>query len=123
MTYEDISTKIANGSYNTKLPYPSITKFKEGHVFDENKSVKWNRETSERLTMDAKKMKDAYNQDNNKLHNEFRKDVIDYIILYTNKPNQANAAFNYAYAEGHSSGYNTVLQIADDLVDILKINN
>jgi hypothetical protein len=45
MTYDAIEKKLMEGAYTVEIDTHSIPKnYGNGHIFDENKSVKWNRE-------------------------------------------------------------------------------
>lgn len=77
ITVARIKEKFYNGDYQTKLPYVSgRKKYEEGYIFDEEKSVKWNKahvvEENKRI---AQAVKD-YHEDSNRLAKTFTEDII-----------------------------------------------
>ena len=44
MTIDELYNNISVGQYDSSMPYPSGKRYPEDHVFDEEKSVRWNRE-------------------------------------------------------------------------------
>ena len=47
-TLYKVQEAYANKEYDVDLDFPRLNRYKEFHVFDEEKSVKWNREEVER---------------------------------------------------------------------------
>ena len=123
MKFETIIDKINNGKY---VKNKQTNLYEEGHVFDENKSVKWNKEEVIRKNEQLKKeFKNA------KVEN-FKNDVIEYILNnyeISNNRNIANMVYNMAYEFGHSSGNREILNetidfasFAEDIVTEIKDN-
>lgn len=105
MKFETIIDKINNGKY-FKIKQPNL--YEEGHVFDENKSVKWNKEEVIRKNEQLKK---EFNNAEMK-REDFQYDVVKYILndyKINNNENIANMVYNMAYEFGHSSGYREIL--------------
>lgn len=123
MKFETIVDRINNGEYfKTK----QINLYEEGHVFDENKSVKWNKEEVIRKNEQFKKeFKNA------KVEN-FKNDVIEYILNnyeISNNRNIANMVYDMAREFGHSNGDREILNeiidfatFAEDIVTEIKNN-
>lgn len=44
MSIEEIYNNISAGQYDASVPYPSVKRYPKDHIFDEEKSVRWNRE-------------------------------------------------------------------------------
>lgn len=44
MSIDELYNNISVGQYDSSMPYPSGKRYPEDHVFDEEKSVRWNRE-------------------------------------------------------------------------------
>lgn len=105
MKFETILDKINKGKYD-KIRQPNL--YKEGHVFDENESVKWNKEE---VIKQNEKLKKEFN--NAKMKREdFQDDVVKHILndyKIDNNENIANMVYNMAYEFGHSSGYREIL--------------
>ena len=119
ISYSEIESKIRANIYDTKLHMPTRIPYRQGYVFDENQSVKWNREEAERREAQYHADLKEYRDDCNRLDREFMNDVISYIEDRTGKHEQAVQLFNYAYREGHDTGYGDVLTIADEILDII----
>jgi len=115
-----IRQKIDNKEYAAKAAYPTIRKFSQGHIFDEDKSVKWNREEVERHNTEVAKQMEAYRKAVIQGENTFKEDVIAYLLdTYSINKAMAEKIFAKAYDDGHSGGMHEVLNIAIDLVDFV----
>lgn len=44
MSIDELYNNISAGQYDSSMPYPSGKRYPEDHVFDEEKSVRWNHE-------------------------------------------------------------------------------
>ena len=106
---------------------PSYIRPKTGDVIDEDKSVKWNREEVERLQNsydeEVKKLNIAKNKRRDDLYKELYKVIRKEVGGITIK--DAQQIFSYAYAEGHSYGYNEVFIKLDDIIQLVGgiVNN
>lgn len=100
---------------------PKSKKYKEGTIFDENKSVKWNREEVNRLNDIYNEEVKELNRKKNAMYNEVYNDIIEYIIKETNvKKNMAIKIYDYVYSKYHAFGIcNTLIEL-DDLLDIFQ---
>jgi len=115
MNYENIVNKINNGAYNVKTKRTE-KEFKENHIFDEDKSVKWNREEVIRRNELIKNAVRPIYKD------EFKEDLIEYILGYeviSNKT-QAERIYAKAWEDGHIYGFYNVLQELEDLMDFVE---
>ena len=109
MTYEELYKKILNKDYESKLPYPTYR-----HDVQERKAN----------AMSDLAMKRAFQEDEQHLQNLFRTDVREYVETTLGKPltdAQFGAIYYFAYKEGHGSGYQDVVSIMQDLMDIVKL--
>ena len=120
MKYEDIIEKINNGDYDIKNTL-NKKQYPENYVFDENKSVKWNKEEVVRQNEKIKKaIKSKFDG-----QNQFKRDVIQYILehqlLSGSKlnENQAEKIYKKGWEDGHSSGYHNVMIEIEDLIDFI----
>ena len=114
MKFETIIDKINNGKY---VKNKQANLYEEGHVFDENKSVKWNKEKVIRKNEQLKK------EFNNAKVENFKNDVIEYILNnyeINNNRNIANMVYNMAYEFGHSSGYREILNETIDFASFAE---
>ena len=128
MKYEDIIEKINNGDYDIKNTL-NKKQYPENYVFDENKSVKWNKEEVVRQNEEIKKaIKSKFDG-----QNQFKRDVIQYILehqlLSGSKlnENQAEKIYRKGWEDGHlkriatsiSSGYHSVMIEIEDLINFI----
>lgn len=125
MTLEQIKNRYNTGDYNSRVPYPRSNGWKEGHIFDEDKSVKWNREEVARKNQEIKDAKVAHRNDQNRLWNELHNDVINALMEEYRIPKMAAEKIEgHVYGEYHSimSDYFYHLGEFSDLIrDILDI--
>ena len=116
MKYEDIIEKINNGDYDIKNTL-NKKQYPENYVFDENKSVKWNKEEVVRQNEEIKKaIKSKFDG-----QKQFKRDAVQY-ILSGNKLNekQAEKTYEKGWEDGHSSGYRNVMIEIEDLIDFIE---
>lgn len=62
----------------------------------------------------------AYREDDNRLHQQFMTDLVAYLIENGVPEKYASKTANYAWQEGHSSGFGEVLNCTYALIDIFK---
>ena len=99
---------------------PSFSKYREGYVIDEDKSVKWNREEVEKHNIRYQEEVKRLNNEKNKLYTELVSTIKEYIIEETNvKKTRAEKIYNYLYEE-HSGNILEMLDYIDDLLDLFK---
>lgn len=116
MNYENIIEKINNGDYDIKNTL-NKKQYPENYVFDENKSVKWNKEEVVRQNEEIKKaIKSKFDG-----QKQFKRDAIQY-ILSGNKLNekQAERIYEKGWEDGHSSGYHNVMIEIEDLINFIE---
>ena len=92
---------------------PSYKKYKEGTIFDEEKSVRWNREEVDR--------KNNLRREKNQMYEKLVNLIYQYIIQET-KVSKERAAkiYNYLYEEYHSYGLTECINHLDDLLDLFE---
>lgn len=104
MSYMDISEirqAWDNGEYIDRCTIP--TKVKEGHVFDENLSVKRNREMVQEWNENVDATVKAHRERQGALYQKFTNDVVNYLMgVYGFNELQARKIEGYVYAEKHS---------------------
>lgn len=100
---------------------PKNPKYKVGHVINENKSVKWNREEVERLNKKHEDEVKELNRQKNLLHTNLVNSIKEYIISETNvSKERAEKIYNYLYQEYCSYGLKESLTHLDDLLELFK---
>lgn len=97
----EIRDKYNSGAYRCDMEIPKMVK--EGYVFDENLSVKRNREMVAEHNQNVERMRKEKNNRQNKLCEQLTKDVVDYIANnYDMNEAQARIVEGYVYKEKHS---------------------
>ena len=100
---------------------PAVQKYGKAHVFDENKSVKWNKEEVERRNILHDEEVKQLQKEKNILFNKLVYSVKLYIIEETKvKKATADKIYNYLYNEYHSYGMHEVLNHLDELLELFK---
>lgn len=100
---------------------PKERKYKIGEVFDDDKSVRWNREEVERRNKLHDEEVKRLNAEKNKMFCEWVLAVKRYIIQETKvKQSKADEIYNYLYGKYHSYGLLEVLANMDELLDLFK---
>ena len=122
MTYENVMRNLNDGKYDTTVPYPpSSERFAQDHIFDEEKSVKWNREEVVRRNAIYEANKKAHYQDGYEKEKLFKKDLIQAIVDENDFDEKgASIIYSKAYADGHAYGYNEVIIKAETLADFVN---
>lgn len=112
--YDDGVFDVENEAHDIKVP-------REGHVFDEEKSVKWNREQRERLAENKKQARKDYYRKSNEAESNLW-DQVDRLFAQVNRltKEQVGVIRVKAYADRHSEGFMPVIDEMDDLVDLVK---
>lgn len=122
MEWSDIQKELESASAMSCKPL-GLSRYSKDHVFDENKSVKWNREQVEKANQryDAevarlnaeknKRMNAAYNA----IYARIQEDVGHGLSLYS-----AQAIWGYAEDRGHSYGFYATIAYLDDLMDLVS---
>ena len=98
-----------------------IKPFVETHVFDENQSVKWNKEKvieenknrEEKIQEFSRVAKDLVSKQFDLLYEEVESS-------YGIPKNAAEKLWSKAYSEGHSEGYHCALSIFEEYLDLFK---
>lgn len=114
MDLKIIVDKINSGEYGKPK---RLKLYEDNHVFDENKSVKWNRE---KVSLENKEIK-ATNYA--PLINQFKEDVIAYILSnyeINNNKEMAETIYCMAWKSGHSYGLYYVLQEAVEFAEFAR---
>lgn len=118
---EELRNAYMAGEFKTKLEYvSSMAKLRAGHVFDENQSVKWNRDQLELHNEEIDKKIKAYRDDNSRLSSELHEETIQSLQNdYGLNKEQAEKIQGYAYTEYHSSMHDYFYHL-DELAKLMK---
>lgn len=120
LSYQDIYDALGEGYYSSNAQMPKFERYAENHIFNEKKSVKWNREEVARRNQAYKDALNAYYAIQNEKDKEFQEDLILAIMNDTNFPRtKAEMIFNKAYDRGHSAGYYEVISYAMEIADFV----
>lgn len=98
-----ISIKELKDSWDEVVNFstiPDMKTYSDWHVFDENKSVKWNREEVERHNREYKEEQERLNKEHQELKQNTRNKIIMYILensFTIKKEEQALRLWNYIY--------------------------
>ena len=112
MNMQSIYNKYKNGGYSINRGEYATDRVADGHIFDEDKSVRWNREQVELHNKHAEAEWSRMNSDIQAKNNELHTDVIHYIMAeYGMNYKQAEALESYAYADKHSCMHDYFLYI------------
>lgn len=99
----------------------NIHKARADHVFDEDKSVKWNREQVEdnnrRYLEEVKRLNTEKNRRRDELHERIYKAIQDE-VGYGLSRRKAMLLWNRAYENGHSYGIREVVSNLDELMEL-----
>lgn len=119
MKYEEIIEKIEAHAYDA--PLPKADKYSLTYIFDENKSVRWNREEAVRRNKEYTEKMAEYRHSCAEKSKEFSADITAFVAAETGltKEKAAKVAAK-AYADKHSDGYRDVLSEAYELAGLLS---
>lgn len=117
MYFEDLCDMV--NEYINFSCQPENKKYQTGYVFDEDKSVRWNREEVERRNKLHDEEVKRLNIEKNRLFIKWIDAVYDYIIQETGvNKEKAKDIYNYLYEEYRN--YGLVLGHLDNLLDLFK---
>lgn len=126
MDIRKIRENYDNGYYNAPYTEP-MTMLPADYVFDENLSVKANRELVEEHNNKCDEQRRTRRAVQNSLEKQLRNDVADYIIeAYDLTRGQAELVERFTYSENHSfmcdyfSNIDQIAEFAEELTNIDK---
>ena len=122
MDINEIQDAYWNGDYNYKMQIPEVVSYL--HIFDENLSVKRNREMAMEHNQMVYAMQKEKQIKSNELHCKLANDVVEYIAnTYDMNENQARIVERYVYNRHHSfmSDYFAAIdEVAEMVESVLK---
>ena len=124
MTIFEVRESILNRTF--KVGYMARPKYlKEDFVFNEDKSVKWNREEVERVNKSLKEDYEEYKKNVSDAEDSERKAIIKaFSNEYDISESKVETAYNHAYSESQSSGIYDVTITLESVMDLYtKMNS
>ena len=119
----EIQKDYFNGKYSPpKEAYVERKCYPENHVFDENLSVKRNREMVVEFNEENKRKRKEYNDLCNKMFRQMQDDVVEYIMnTYSFSKQRAEKIESFVYAAKHSCmcDYFSYIDEIAELVDTI----
>ena len=123
MDIYDIKNDYNNGCYTCHMDIPA--RVKENYVFDENLSVKRNREMVMEHNQKVEDMKKEKQSKQAELYRQLTDDVVDYIVdSYDISEAQARIVERFAYAEKHSfmsDYFSWIDEVSRMVADVIEV--
>ena len=121
-TIEEI-LKAGSKNYGVKIP-----RYDPKTIFDEEKSVRWNAEETNRRNASIRGKFGVFARMENDAMNDFREGAKSYINnMYKLSLSQAAIIYDAAYEDGHSAGFGEIAsyidkyaQLAERLMDVVE---
>lgn len=123
LTIEDVLDKVKNKDYQPKVEYPIRPEGykKENYVYDENQTVKWNREHREELEKEYQEKLKEYNNISNSKEKEFFLDLSKAIHnRYNLSIPTVELIINNSWEKGHADGYDEVINYVYEFADFAE---
>lgn len=122
MIWEDIRAEIYDPNFLPKYPdRETIRILPDDYVFDENQSVKWNKDKVKEHNETIRKVEEDYNYKLGKVNETFQHWVQQAI---QNEIHVSEAValiiFNRAWEDGHANGYHEVVHYAEEYCEFIK---
>lgn len=122
MTFEDIVETMRDPNFFPNYPKgDSVKLLQDTYIFDENQSVKWNRQRVQEHNELARTIKEDYWNKMNDIDTWFNQQVQESIqneIHVSEKV--ADIIFNQAYEDGHANGYHEVVLYAQRYCEFVQ---
>lgn len=122
MTLSDIKTAVKNDVYMVKVDRLAKRPFyAESHVFDENKSVRWNADKVKAENQRIREAKQAVQEKRMQKKQQFLDDIASAVQTeYDFTVNQSKIVAAQAWEEGHSNGLYEVITQAQIIADFCE---
>jgi hypothetical protein len=125
MDISEIRAKYDAGGYTYKIDIPK--KVWDDHIFDEELSVRRNRELAKEHNDNVDRLQKDANRIQGELHKQLTEDIVEYIMAYYDlTEKQARLVENFVYQEHHSfmcDYFSYIDTYADFAFQLLPINN
>lgn len=123
MNFEKLLSNLNDGVYTNNLEYPSRSKFKKlrtDYVFDENLSVKKNREMVLKHNEEIESLYAKYETETNRINDIFYSDLIKALKNnYSFNDKICEKIFAKAYQDAHSEGKYSIIQKVEEYADFI----
>jgi len=121
-TLEEIEQKWKNGDYKVKINFLANKKpYESNHIFDDNQSVKWNKEQVAIENEKIEKSKAEYREDKIILEGRFTNDIIAALMnSYGFNFKQAQKIENRVYSDHHHDMINNYFFYLADTADFIN---
>lgn len=123
MDISEIRDKYNNGDYTVHTEIPA--KVKSNHVFDEELSVKRNREMAEEHNRRVDELRAQKRNEQEKRNKKLVDDVVAYIMdCYDMSEEQARIVERFVYVEKHSamcdyfSGIDSIARMVEEVIEV-----
>ena len=123
MDISEIRMKYNNGNYTSHIEIPA--KVKSNHVFDEELSVKRNREMAEEHNKKVDELRTKKRNEQDKRNRQLVDDVVGYIMdCYDMSEEQARIVERFVYVEKHSamcdyfSGIDSIARMVEEVIEV-----
>lgn len=123
ISFEGIIEKIESGYYNNPLKRPVKPEGygKENYVYNEEESVRWNREHRIELENKWKEEWKIYMEAGSKKEKELKNNIIEAIANYSDlTESQAEVIYNKAWENEHDEGIIQVINESRELSDFIS---
>jgi len=121
MNFSMIIDKATAKEYDTQIPYKcDAPYYPDNHVFDENKTVAWNKQELVKSRELISEHRNLYRKDADRLHRQFICDLHQAISTELDSCDDVTGKIlDRAWQHSHSSGYESVVYEAQDLVNFI----
>ena len=122
MTLSDIKTAVENDVYMVKADrLAKLPFYADSHVFDEDKSVRWNADKVKAKTQRMREAKQAVQEKRMQKKQQFLDDIASAIQTeHDFTVNQSKIVAAQAWEEGHSNGLYEVIAQAQIIADFCE---
>ena len=122
MTLSDIKTAVKNDVYMVKVDrLAKLPFYTNSHVFDENKSVKWNADKVKAENQRIREAKQAVQEKRMQKKQQFLDDIASAVQTeHDFTVNQSKIVAAQAWEEGHSNGLYEVIAQAQIIADFCE---
>ena len=122
MTLSDIKTAVKNDVYMVKVDrLAKLPFYADSHVFDENKSVKWNADKVKTENQRIREAKQAVQEKRMQKKQQFLDDIASAVQTeHDFTANQSKIVAAQAWEEGHSNGLYEVIAQAQIIAEFCE---